>query len=73
LAVVADADFGLETPNKGPPGARWGGADDGTFLSEGLLVGLVRGLAQFAVDFMLVGVRDQLVEQEVGAVELADV
>jgi len=73
LAVVADADPGLEAPNKRPPGALWGGADDGAALGEGLLVSLEWGLAQFAVDFMLVGVRDQLVQQVVGAVELTDV
>jgi len=70
---VADADGGLEAPNKRRPRALWGGPDHGTFLSEGLLEGLVWGLAQFAVDFMLVGVRDQLVEEAVGAAELAAV
>ena len=43
--------------------------DDGPLLGQGLLLGRVRGLAQFAVDFMLVGVRDELVEQVVGAGE----
>jgi hypothetical protein len=35
-------------------------------FGEGLVVGLERGLAEFAVDFMLVGVGDELVEQVVG-------
>ena len=54
LAVVADADAGLLAPDEGPPRAGRGGADHGTLFDEGLLVGSVRWLAQFAVDFMLV-------------------
>ena len=54
LAVVADADTGLLAPDVGPPGTLGGGTDDGAFLVEGLLVGLVWGWAELAVDFMLV-------------------
>ena len=47
--------------------------DHVAFFGEGLWVGGVRRLAEFAVDFMLVGVGDELVEQLVGAGEVADV
>ena len=36
-------------------------------------MGLVRGLAEFAMDFMLVGVGQELVEQLVGSGEFGDV
>jgi hypothetical protein len=56
LAVVADADAGAQAPDEGPPGAGGHGAQDGAAFGEGLLPrGVGRG-AQFAVDFVLVGV-----------------
>lgn len=73
FAVVADADTVFLTPDVGPPGAGRGGTDDGAFFSEGLLVGGVGSLAEFAVDFMLIGVRDELVEQLVGPDQFGDV
>ena len=72
FAVVADADTGLLAPDIGPPGALGGGADDGALFGEGLLLRGVRGLAEFAVDFVLVGVGDELVEELVGGGEFAD-
>jgi hypothetical protein len=42
-------------------------------LGEGLLLGWQRGLAGFAVDFMLVGVGDELIEQVVGPGQFEDV
>ena len=56
LAVVADADAGLLAPNVRPPRAVWCGSQDGAFFGEGLLVGGAGCLAEFAVDFVLVGV-----------------
>ncbi len=66
FAVVPDADAGLLAPDVGPPRALRGGADHGALFGEGLLVGGVGCLAKFAVDFVLVGVGDELVEQVVG-------
>jgi hypothetical protein len=65
FAVVTDADAGLLAPDVGPPRAVGIGLEDGTFFGEGLLVGGVGCLAEFAVDFVLVGVGDELVEQMV--------
>jgi len=73
LAIVANADAGLLAPDEGPPGAGRDGADDGVLLGEGLVVGLERGAAEAAVDFVLVGVGDELVEQVVGADQFDDV
>ena len=56
-AVVADPDGGLLAPDVRPPGAVGHGPDHGAFFGEGLLVGLEGSVAQFTVDFMLVGVR----------------
>ena len=63
FAVVADADAGLLAPDVGPPGAVWSGADDGVFFCEGLLVGGMGCHAEFAMDFVLVGVWDEWVKQ----------
>ena len=73
FAVIADPDSGLLTPDVGPPRTLWRGAEDGAFFSECLLLGRVRGLAEFAVDFILVGVGDELVEQMVRPGDFEDV
>src|SRR6266568_935968 len=66
FAVVADTHAGLLAPDIGPPRTVGSGTDDGAFFGEGLLVSGVGCLAEFAVDFVVVGVRDELVEQVVG-------
>ena len=71
FVIVADAHVGLLAPNKGPLGAVGNGSQDGAVFREGLLAGEVRGGAQFAVDFVLVDVWEELVEQLVGAFEFA--
>jgi len=73
FAVVSDADAGLLTPDIRPPRAVWGGANDGAFFGQGLLVGGQRGTAQFAVDFLFISVRDQLVQELVGPGQFDDV
>lgn len=72
FAVVADTQAGLLTPDVGPPGTSGRGADGGAIFGEGLLVGLERGLAEFAVDFMLIGMRDELVQEVVGPHQFDD-
>ena len=72
LAVVTDADSGLLTPDVGPPGTSGRGADGGAIFGEGLLVGLEGGLAEFTVDFMLIGMRDELVQEVVGPDQFDD-
>jgi hypothetical protein len=62
LAVVADAHGGALAPDKGPPRAGGLGAQDGAFFIQGLLPCGVGRHPQFAVDFMLVGVGQELVE-----------
>jgi hypothetical protein len=48
------------------------GSDHGALCGEGLLLGLERGQAELAVDFMLVGMGHELVEQVVGPGQFAD-
>jgi len=72
LAVITDPDAGLLAPDKRPPGTRRNGSQDGAFLGDGLGAGRVRGGAEFAMDFVLVGVRQQLVQEVVGSDEFAD-
>ena len=69
FAVVTDSDAGLLAPDVGPPGALGSGANDGAFFGDGLLMGGLRCLAQFTVDFVLIGMREELVEELVGARE----
>lgn len=66
FGVVADPQAGLLAPDAGPPGTRGRGAEGRAIFGEGLLVGLERGLAEFAVDFRLIGMGDELVEEGVG-------
>jgi hypothetical protein len=73
FAVVADADAGLLAPDVGPPGADGNGTDDGTFFGEGLQMGGVWSLAEFAVDFVVVGMGQEWGEQMVCAGEFDDV
>ena len=73
FAVVADADAGLLAPDVGPPRAGGSGTDDGAFFCEGLLVGGMGCHAEFAVDFVLVGVEQEWVEELVGVGEFEDV
>ena len=72
FAVVADADAGLLAPDVGPPQALRDGPDHGAFFGAGLLVGEVGCLAEFAIDFVLVGVGHELVEQLVGPDQFHD-
>jgi hypothetical protein len=69
FAVVPDAERGLLAPDVRPPGTGGGRTDDGALLGQGLLLGSVGCVTQFAVDLVVVGVREELIEQVVGAGE----
>ena len=73
FAIVADADTGLLAPDKGPPRTRRDGTQDGAFFGESFGSGGVWGGAEFAMDFMLVDVGQELIQQAVGTFEFADV
>jgi hypothetical protein len=72
FAVLPDADASLLAPDVGPPRTVGGGADHGAFFGAGLWVGGVGCLAGFAMDFVLVGVGHELVEQMVGPDQFND-
>lgn len=72
FAVVADAHAGLLAPDVGPPRTGRRRTQDGAFFGQSLRACGVRGGAQFAVDFMLVGVGQKLVEQVVGSGQFED-
>lgn len=73
-AVGADFGLGALAPDVvGPPGAVWSGAQGGAlFLQSQIPCGL-RGGAQFAVAFFLVGVNAKFFEQRVGLGQGGDV
>jgi len=72
-AVIADADAGLLAPDIGPPRTGWGGTQDGTVLSQGLGAGGLWSGTQFAMDFVLIGVEEELVEEAVGRLQIQEV
>ena len=55
-AVVADANGGAEAPEETPPRAGWSGAEFGAIFGDGLRACGVGSGAEFAVDFVGVGV-----------------
>ena len=69
FAIVPDADTRLLTPDKGPPRTSGSRPQDGAFFGEGLLPGGVWGGAEFPMDFVLIGMGQQLIEQTVGTFE----
>ena len=71
-AVVADTDAGALAPDKGPPWTGGCRAEDGALFGQGLVAGGLWGSAEFAVDFVGVGVGHQLVQELVGLRELED-
>ena len=73
FAVIADADAGVLAPDKGPPRAGGHWAQHRAFFGEGLVAGGLGRGPNFAVDFMGVGMREQLLQEVVGATEFADV
>jgi len=72
LAISADTHGSLLAPDVGLPWTRRNRAKDGAIFGESLLVSRVRGPTQFAMDFMLIGVRHKLVEQFIGSDQLDD-
>ena len=73
FAVVADADGGAEAPDEAPPRAGRRRAELGAVFCEGLRACGVGSRAEFAVDFVGVGVGEELVEEGVGGFEGEDV
>ena len=72
FAVVADSHAGLLAPDVGPPRAGGSGPEHGAFFGKGLFPCGVRGGVQCAVDFVLIGVGEELVEQVVSPVQFED-
>lgn len=71
-AVIADADAGLLAPDKGPPRTSGCGPEHGAFFGAGLLLGGVGCDAEFAVDFVVVGMSEELGEEFIGSFEFKD-
>lgn len=71
-AVHTDFDKRAHTPHIIPPRTARGRAQDGAFFFFGVIPGVERSLAQFAMDFMGVAVGAQGVDVLVGLVELGD-
>jgi hypothetical protein len=72
LAVVTDADWGLLAKDKRPPRAGWDRTQDGALVPKSLSAGRLRGLAQFAVDLVSIGVGQELIQQTIGTLQLHD-
>lgn len=72
FAVITDADAGLLTPDIGPPRAGWGGPQDGAVFRQGQAASRQRGGPEFPMDFMLVGMKPELVQEAVGPFQFED-
>ncbi len=72
-AIGAGLEEGAEAPNKGPPGAAWGWAQDGALGAPGAVPSLLWGHAQFAVGFGDVVMEPQLGDVRVGLGKVCDV
>ena len=72
FTIIADAHLGALAPDVGPPwtGGDW--AQNGVFFFCGQVPGRLRGCAQFAVDFMFIGVGQQVVQEAVGWFNIND-
>jgi hypothetical protein len=71
-AVTAHFDFGLLTPDKGPPRAFGNQTQRGAFFFEGESPGLLGRHFKFAVNFVLVAMEAQLVDLGIGLVEVGE-
>lgn len=71
-AVGADLEDGAHAPNIRPPRAFGRGAQHGALFLFGQLPGALRGLLQFAVDFLSVMMQPQSLDVGVGLLEVRD-
>ncbi len=71
-AKAAHFVLGSHAPNIIPTRATRGGAQDGAFFLLGLLPGSLRGLAQFAMDFVGVAMGSQVVDVRIGGFDFSD-
>ena len=62
FSVISHSDGFLLAPDEGPRRTARGGTPHRAFFLEGLLTGGVRGDFEFSMDFMAVGVGQQLVQ-----------
>ena len=70
--VAADLDERAHAPDVIPPRAAGRGPQDGAFFFLGLCPGPLRGLAQFAMDFLGVAMRTQGVDLRIGHLDFGD-
>lgn len=66
FAVVADTDAGLLAPDIRPPRALGSGTQDRAIFGQSLFASGLRRGAQFAVDFMLVGMGQGFFHERIG-------
>jgi len=72
-AIGADLERSADTPNIRPPRAARGGAQDGALFLLGEFPGLLRGHAQFAMDFVGVVMESQSIDVWVGGFDVGNV
>ena len=71
-SIAADLDDGSDAPHIIPPRATRGWTQDGAFFFAGLIPGPLRGLAQFAMDFLFVTVCPQVIDMGIGDCDFGD-
>ena len=71
-AIGTDLERSADTPNIRPPRAARGGAQDGALFLFGEFPGLLRGHAQFAMDFVGVVMESQSIDVWVGGFDVGN-
>jgi len=71
-AIATDPDGGAHAPHIIPPRAAGCRPQDGAFFFLGLIPRPLRSLAQFAMDFMGVAMRPQVVDMQIGDFDFGD-
>ena len=72
FAVVAHSDRSLLTKDVGPPGAFRSRSQDRAFFQAGLVPSRFGGGANFSMDFMAIGMEEELLQQGIGAFQFHD-
>ena len=71
--IGADFEIRAQAPHEGPPGARGHRAQNGAFLLEGKVPGLLGLHFEFPMDFVLVAMNPQGLDMRISLVEVGDI
>jgi len=71
-SIAADLDDRSDAPHVIPPRTAGRGTHGGAFFFSGLIPGLLRRLAQFAMDFLGIAMRPEIGDMRIGGLDFGD-